>query len=425
MRRAFAILVLFLGLSLQGCSLFKKNNTNTGGGDNSLAPPAPAPKFPTAPGGSGDPLNGQSRGPNDPSATPGLLAGYVRDGAGRPPLNTSILVVNAEAKDDSSGRELSVNPDGSFTIQNLERGGQYKLVARGKQGDRAVAGIHYATATNTRIMIQVKEDLVSSTTPAVQGPFGSLKDDKKFTPLAPVKEAQAKENWQPALGVDGSSGEVVLPAMQVAANPDGFKQNASGWVTPPPLAIKAKEPNFARITPVETPARDVPASLGAATVPSCVLVGQQVVNFALNDINGKPWELKANRTGKLVLLDFWGTWCAPCRQGMPALKGLQNKYGSQGLEVIGIAYEQGGTPDEQAYKVNDVCQKLLVNYRQLLGSGSSCPVKSQLRVHAYPTMVLLDEQGYVLWRHAGLPTRTEMEELERLVQSRTRNVAAN
>ena len=49
-------------------------------------------------------------------------------------------------KGDSTGKELSVSPEGYFTIENLNTGGQYKLIARGKTGDRAVAGIHYATA---------------------------------------------------------------------------------------------------------------------------------------------------------------------------------------------------------------------------------------------------------------------------------------
>lgn len=426
MQRFAAIVVtLLLAFWLPGCSLFKKN-TNSGGGGGGGSDPlnnAPPPKFPTA---EKDPLKGQTR--NDTLNNSGTLAGHVFDGSGPPPAGTSILVVNAEAKDDP-GRELAVSPQGFFTIENLERGGQYKLIARGKHGDRAVAGIHYATAPNIHVTIQMKEDLVSTTTPGVPGPFCTLpKDDNKFQPLTPKKDV-AKEGWKPALGVDSASGEVVLPAVQVAVTPEGFTKNGSGWVTPPPLAIsppKAKDPEFAKVTPpIDVPSRgvDTPASLGAAQVPSCVLVGQQLVNFALNDINGEPWEFKANRKGKLVLLDFWGTWCMPCRRTLPTLKGLQTKYGSQGLEVIGIAYEHGGTPQEQAHKVNGVCQNLLINYRQLLGSGPNCVVRNQLRVQGYPTLILLDDQGNILWRHAGELGRTDAEELERLIQSKARNVA--
>ncbi len=426
MRRLSAILLMvLLGLWLPGCSLFKKNtNSGAGGGDSSPNSNVPPPKFPTAESKT-DPLSGQSRA----TGGNGMLAGRVLDGTARPPGGTSIFVVPADAKDDSAGRELAVSPEGYFTAENLSTGGQYKLIARGKSGERAVAGIHYATAPNVHVLIQMKEDFVSSTTPAIQGPFGSLNNDKKFEPIVPqAKEAPAKDAWRPGMGVDVASGEVSLPTMQVGVRPDGFTQNGAGWI-PPPLEIKApkaKPPEFAKITPGELPQKaiDPPATLGSAQVPSCVLVGRQLVNFALNDINGEAWELKANRKGKLVLLDFWGTWCAPCKQTMPTLKGLQNKYGGQGLEVVGIAYEREGSAQEQAHKVNEVCQKLLINYRQLLGSGDSCVVKTQLGVRAYPTLILLDEQGNILWRHVGALDSNSREELERLIQTRVRNTAA-
>lgn len=422
MRRLLAILfMVLLGLSLPGCSLFKKNTGGGSSGAGDYNPPnVPPPKFPTSNDSKADPLNGQSRAPGGN----GMLAGRVLDGGNRPPGGTSILIVNADAKDDS-GRELSVSPEGYFTIENLNSGGQYKLIARGKQGDRTVAGIHYATAPNVHVLIQMKDDFVSTTTPNVQGPFGSLNDGKKFDALAPqAKQTPAKDGWRPGQGIDVASSEVTLPAMQVAVGPDGFMSTGTGWI-PPPLSIpnpKAKAPEIAKITPPEMPARtpDAPTSLDSAQVPSCVLVGRQLVNFALNDVNGEAWELKANRKGSLVLLDFWGSWCVPCRQTMPALKGLQSKYGAQGLEVVGIAYEMAGSPQEQAYKVTEVTQKLLINYRQLLGSGPNCVVKTQLGVRAFPTLVLIDEQGTILWRHEGRPSSADLEELERLIQSKTR-----
>ena len=166
--------------------------------------------------------------------------------------------------------------------------------------------------------------------------------------------------------------------------------------------------------------RDSAESLGHARVPSCVLVGNQLVNFALEDINGEPWELRTNRKGKLVLLDFWGTWCTYCKTSMPTLKGLQQQYGPAGLEVIGIAYENGGTRDEQAHQVNDTCKRLLVNYRQLLGSGDNCVVKRELGVRQFPTLILIDERGNILWRHDRLLTDSARSDLERILQAQLR-----
>jgi thiol-disulfide isomerase/thioredoxin len=428
-RRLLAILVIAsLGLSLPGCSLFKKNTG--GGGDGGGAPnPVPPPKFPSA-DSKADPLNGQSRA----AGGVGVLAGRVWDGMSRPPAGTSILVVDADAKDDSQGQEVSVSPDGHFTIEKLALGGQYKLIARGKQGDRAVAGIHYATANNLLVVIQMKEDYVSTTTPAVQGPYGTLNGDKKFEPLSPqrTKETPADKGWQPASGTE----LMAAPPVQVAVRPEFLREN--GLVIPPPLAIgppKASLPKAPMTYSGETPQRaaDVPDNFGPAKVPSCVVVAGKLENFALYDINGQQrWELKTDRKGKLVLLDFWATWCRHCPPVMKTLRDFQSRYGGLGLEVVGIAYEHDGTTEEQGHHVNDYCNKNAINYRQLLGSGKNCPVKTNLRVPGYPTLVLVDERGNIVWRHEGpLEIRRpdgsldahKRDELEKRIQSYLRTAA--
>ena len=140
---------------------------------------------------------------------------------------------------------------------------------------------------------------------------------------------------------------------------------------------------------------------GPARVPSCVLTGKQLDNFALFDLSGQPWEYRSHR-GRLVLLDFWGTWCVYCLQSMPRLRILQDTYGRDGLEVIGIAYEDGN-PQEQARKVASVRDRLQINYRLLLGSDmTTCPVKTQFRVTRFPTLILLDENNRIIWREEGL-----------------------
>lgn len=155
-----------------------------------------------------------------------------------------------------------------------------------------------------------------------------------------------------------------------------------------------------------------------ARVPSCVLVGKKLVNLALNDVNHKPWEFKSDRKGKLVLFDFWGTMCVPCKQAIPHLRILQSQYGGAGLEVVGIAYEAGGSFEEQAGRVNAVAQRLQINYRLLLGGGSQCPVQASFNIRAIPTMVLVDENGWIVWRNEGLPNRSQLEELELIIKRR-------
>ncbi len=151
-------------------------------------------------------------------------------------------------------------------------------------------------------------------------------------------------------------------------------------------------------------------------MPSCVLMGQTLHNFALNDVNGQPWEFRQRR-GRLVLLDFWGSWCLPCQHAIPHLKDLTLRYEPYGLEVIGIAYEEGTTA-EQVQKVNRVRNRLGINYRLLMGSDrSQCPVRTQFQVRSWPTLVLVDEQSRIIWRSEGLD-QEHLKELEIIIRQR-------
>jgi thiol-disulfide isomerase/thioredoxin len=429
-----------LSAGLPGCSLFKKS-------DPPAPPPQgqlPPPKFPT-----GDPLNKSASAA--PAGGTALLAGRVLDGNARPPVNTSILVVRVDQKQEKTEGDVPVSPEGYFTVNNLAQGAQYKLIARGKTGERMVAGTNFVTAPSPRVLIQMREDLVASNTPPLPAPFDSLKGKRdgalaKETSAAPMVSVlpptadptppnpanasnSGNTSWQPGNGgINATVPAGGLPPVQVPVSGDGgpIAQMRAAGVALPPLEIPrspAPAPRVASIRPIDVPParpRDSAESLGRTRVPSCVLVGNQLVNFALEDINGDPWELKANRKGKLVLLDFWATYCVPCKQTMPKLKGLQQRYGTAGLEVIGIAYESGGTREEQAHHVNDTCKTLLVNYRQLLGSGPDCVVKRELGVRALPTLILLDERGVIRWRHVGVLDDTSRSELERILQTQLR-----
>jgi thiol-disulfide isomerase/thioredoxin len=139
-----------------------------------------------------------------------------------------------------------------------------------------------------------------------------------------------------------------------------------------------------------------------------VLVGKKLDNFALYTHDGKPWEFRKNRKGRVVLLDFWYSTCMPCLRSIPHLRDLQQNYGSFGLEVVGIAYEKG-TPAQQEQRLRQVRLSQRINYTLLRGGGSTgtgaCPVKTQFTVQAFPTLVLIDETGQIVWRSEGLDDR--------------------
>ena len=135
-------------------------------------------------------------------------------------------------------------------------------------------------------------------------------------------------------------------------------------------------------------------------VPSCVLVGKKLENFALFDHHGKPWEFRKDRKGRLVLLYFWSSSVPECLAGLKDLRDLQAKYDSFGLQVVSIAYEKG-TWDEQVANVTNVRMRNGLNKcKTLLGGGGqgSCPVRDQFTVDRLPELVLIGEDGEILWR---------------------------
>jgi thiol-disulfide isomerase/thioredoxin len=121
------------------------------------------------------------------------------------------------------------------------------------------------------------------------------------------------------------------------------------------------------------------------------------VALRLPDADGRDWDF-AQRRGRLVLLDFWGTWCSPCLRAVPEVSRLSSTYGGSGLEVIGVACERG-TPADNARRVRDTRQRLNMSYRLLLNNESGgAPVEQQFHVTALPTLILLDADGVILWR---------------------------
>lgn len=201
---------------------------------------------------------------------------------------------------------------------------------------------------------------------------------------APAAAAPAPTNGlnTPANANEAPGTETGLPTDRIARGPSA--------TAPSPLLS---------INPPAAPATVAPAPLAntVSPAPSCVLVGNKLEQMALLDLEGKTWEFSKNKRGKVVLFDFWYSNCNPCLKSIPHLKELQRLYGPYGLEVIGLAYESG-TRAEQVSKVRMVQNRLAVNYNSLLGGGDSCPVRQQFDVHSFPSLVLVDDKGNILWR---------------------------
>jgi thiol-disulfide isomerase/thioredoxin len=109
----------------------------------------------------------------------------------------------------------------------------------------------------------------------------------------------------------------------------------------------------------------------------------------------------------VILLDFWGSWCKPCRTSIPHLAELQEQFGGKRLQVIGIACERPSSLKERQAAAAQAAKELGINYRVLLSSmDGTCPVQKALQVQFYPTMIVLDRNGRILAREHGATDAT-------------------
>jgi thiol-disulfide isomerase/thioredoxin len=128
-------------------------------------------------------------------------------------------------------------------------------------------------------------------------------------------------------------------------------------------------------------------------------IGKSAVQFVKKDKNGNEINL-SNYKGKIVLLDFWGSWCGPCRGSHPHLKELYAKYKSKGFEIIAIAQETAKTPEEQREKWLAAIEKDGINWIHILNNEDKATqdLVKEYRVTAFPTKIMLDKDGKILLR---------------------------
>jgi peroxiredoxin len=131
------------------------------------------------------------------------------------------------------------------------------------------------------------------------------------------------------------------------------------------------------------------------------LQGQPAPDFALASLDGKTLRLSDYR-GKAIVLNFWATWCEPCKVEMPWFIELQNKYRQQGLQVLGVAMDDSG-PKE----IGEFAQKMGVNYPVMIGKEA---VGDQYGGIPYlPSTFYISRDGKVIDRVSGLVSKSEIE----------------
>ena len=114
--------------------------------------------------------------------------------------------------------------------------------------------------------------------------------------------------------------------------------------------------------------------------------------FSLTDLSGRKLELSSYR-GKVVILDFWATWCEPCRTEIPRLADLQNKYRDRGLQIIGISL------DDEPKAVRAFYQQFNMNYPVAVGDANLA--ERYGGILGLPVNFVISRDGRIYAKHAG------------------------
>jgi thiol-disulfide isomerase/thioredoxin len=128
------------------------------------------------------------------------------------------------------------------------------------------------------------------------------------------------------------------------------------------------------------------------------LIGGVAPDFELQKLDGASLKL-SDLHGKAVLLNFWATWCGPCKVEMPWFVELQKEYGPQGFQIVGVAMDDASTDD-----IAKFAKDMGVNYPILL--GKEAVGLSYGGVNVLPTTFFLDRNGKVIAREFGLQSRS-------------------
>jgi peroxiredoxin len=137
---------------------------------------------------------------------------------------------------------------------------------------------------------------------------------------------------------------------------------------------------------------------------------QAAPDFALKDADGKTVRLSDYR-GKVVLLDFWATWCGPCKLEIPWFMDFERKYKNRGFAVLGVSMDDDGWP-----AVKPFVQELGMNYRVLLGDERTG--EKYGGIEALPTAFLIDREGRIATAHVGVASRRDFEDgIEKLLEA--------
>jgi thiol-disulfide isomerase/thioredoxin len=173
---------------------------------------------------------------------------------------------------------------------------------------------------------------------------------------------------------------VILPLAIVSYHIGGLVPVAAA-TTPNPVNANASAPAPAPAVTAAPPAPDLPPAVSVAP---------------LKDVNGSPFKL-ADFFGKVAVVNFWATWCGPCRREIPELVKLHKEFQSRGVEIVGLSTEN---PEASAEKVRKFMQDFQIDYR--IGWAPVEVAAPLMQGHdAIPQIFVISRDGRILKRFVG------------------------
>ncbi|WP_369823753.1 TlpA family protein disulfide reductase [Chitinophaga sp. CF118] len=265
---------------------------------------------------------------------------------------------------------------------------------------------------------------------------------KKETERLSIKYDKAENAWGKA--VDAQQSERVQDSLkaivsaihdQLSSYDNAIQQHTLNFIsTHPDSYISGLELSlFVRILPLDTlrkmylqltprikesfAGKEISKEIHVMTAAS---PGSEATDFATVDINNKPLQLSSFR-GSVVLLDFWASWCVPCRVSNPHLIALFNKYKSKGFTIIGIADDNR---NPQAWRTAVEQDHIGIWYHVLRGSDlvnqlkglpSEEDIGHKFAIYSLPVKILIDKNGVIIGRYGSEDEAALEKKLEEIL----------